>query len=134
MAATDSGDDVVFTLMTLATLITVTRTVASPETRVENKAPQVSRIIIGGVLATGALLAAEPAAPLLVRRFAALVFVTSLLVHGVAFAQALNRIVAAGSASAPTSAGTGATWTQPTSSRAGWDGAPPARSTRIIRE
>lgn len=80
-----------FTFMTLATGMTVVRTIADPENKAEGAGSQVSRIILGGVLATAALLAAEPAAPSLVQRFAALVFLTALLVHGVAFAEALNR-------------------------------------------
>lgn len=83
-----------FTFMTLATGITVVRVIASPEWKRESRTGQVSRIIIGGTLATAALLAAEPAAPALAARFAALVFLTALMVHGVAFAEALSRAVA----------------------------------------
>jgi len=82
-----------FTFMSLSTALAVARTIAKPEDGTEPRPGQVSRIIIGGVLATGLLLAAEPAAPVVVSRFAAVVFLTSVMVHGVVLGEALVRIV-----------------------------------------
>lgn len=85
------GGGSVFVLMTGAVLITVVRTIAAPANDDESRGASVSRIIIGGAMATGLLLVAEQAAPKLTRGFAAVVFLTAVMVHGVTFLQALNK-------------------------------------------
>jgi uncharacterized membrane protein YphA (DoxX/SURF4 family) len=68
--------------MMIATAVTAVRVVARPD----REARQLARVVIGGTLATGALLGLGIAAPAFAAGFAMLVMVTALLVHGVALA------------------------------------------------
>lgn len=90
----------VFTFMTLTTAMTAVRVAflsdgadSADVSEVQARSRNVSRVILGGVLATTVLLGAEQAAPDLARRFAGVVFLTALMVHGVALSEAANRLV-----------------------------------------
>lgn len=70
----------VFTLMMGATGLTAVRVLASPD----RDTGQLARVLIGGTIATVALATVEDVNPELARGFAALVFITAALTHGVA--------------------------------------------------
>jgi len=77
-------------MMTLATGLTIARLLTRPG---ELVARDVSRVLVGGVLATAGVLAVESRWPEPANGLAALVLTTSVLVHGVPLSQAATRLV-----------------------------------------
>lgn len=72
------------TYLTLAAGLTVARQIADGALDKEaDAAKTIGVTIVGGVLLTAAALTAESAFGSIVQRYAALVFLTALLVHGV---------------------------------------------------
>lgn len=77
-------------LMITATGVTIARILSKPS---DVKARNVARVIIGGTFATAGLLVLDGPFPDVARGLAMVVMLTSLLVHGVALADASLSLV-----------------------------------------